>query len=91
MSRLAREISALACRRETWMRDALDDVLHGRPHPWIARRAEIAHLIEQAEPVLTALGPVTDVQVQGDAAGTRLPRGRIARPPAGRREAEAQR
>ena len=69
MSTLAREISALACRRETWMRDALDDVLHGRPHPWIARRAEIAHLIEQAEPVLTALGPVTDVHVQGDAAG----------------------
>ena len=70
MSTLAREINALTRRREAWVRDALDDVLNGRPHPWIARRAEIAGLIQQAEPVLAALGPVTAVEVR--------PRDRVA-------------
>lgn len=69
LAMLGQEIDALTRRREAWVRDALDDVLYGRPHPWIARRAEIARLIEQADPVLAALGPVTHVRVQGDVAG----------------------
>lgn len=65
---LAAELHALGRRREPWVDEALDDVLHDRQQLWIARRAALGQLVEQARPVVSGLGPATDVTVAGDAA-----------------------
>jgi very-short-patch-repair endonuclease len=69
LRKLSMEMHALMQRREQWVREALDDVRNGRSPIWIARRAEMAQLIQHTVPVLAALGSVTDVRVQGDTAG----------------------
>jgi len=69
LRRLSMDMHELMQRREPWVCEALDDVRTGRSPIWGARRAEMGQLIERAIPVLAALGPVTEVRVQGDTTG----------------------
>ena len=66
---LVAEIRALAERPERWMSVAMGDVLDGRPQVWATRRDEVGAILERAKLVLNALGPVTDVKVDGSVAG----------------------
>jgi hypothetical protein len=70
---LEKESHALRLRREQWVAEALDDVLHDRHQLWESRRTALAQLVEQARPVVAELGPVTDVRVSGDAASLVAP------------------
>ncbi|KOV87261.1 hypothetical protein ADL03_07310 [Nocardia sp. NRRL S-836] len=59
----AREAEDLSRRRETWMNDALAEVLSGRANLWRSRGHQIAQLIERVRPLVDRLGPLTDVRV----------------------------
>ena len=62
---LRAELVALAARRERWVSDALYDVRNGRRTIWDSRRTQMAELMEQSAVPLAAVGPATDVQVDG--------------------------
>lgn len=66
---LRQELHALGQRRETWVRDALLDVLTRRTGTWVARRATLGNLLGEAQEALRLLGPVTDVRASGDLTG----------------------
>ncbi|MEU8631949.1 AAA domain-containing protein [Amycolatopsis sp. NPDC048633] len=59
----ARGAEELSRRREAWINDSLADVLAGRANHWRSRADQIVQLIGYAGPLVTRLGPLTDVQV----------------------------
>lgn len=65
MKALAEEAGALQTRRETWMGEAVFDVRAGRGGPWQARATDINGLIQQARPLVEAIGLLTQVTVTG--------------------------
>jgi very-short-patch-repair endonuclease len=64
---LADEADDLARRRETWMNDALADVRSGRGRAWHGRAQQLGALTVQAEQLVVRLGPLTTVEVDGNA------------------------
>ncbi|MGH3880649.1 MAG: AAA domain-containing protein, partial [Actinophytocola sp.] len=64
---LADEADDLARRRETWMNDALADIRSGRGRAWHGRAQQIGTLVAQANQLAANLGPLTTVQVDGNA------------------------
>ncbi len=64
---LATHLHGLLRRREPWVREALDDVCHDRHQVWVSRRDTVANLVDQAGPLVAALGPAADIHVDGDA------------------------
>lgn len=63
LHQLAGEADELAARREPWIREAVSDVLSARAAVWQARAAQIADLVRRAGPLISRLGPMTDVWV----------------------------
>jgi hypothetical protein len=68
LSELADEADDLARRRESWMREALADVLVGRTRLWQGRAKQIETLTGQADALVARLGPLTTVEVTGNPA-----------------------
>ncbi|MDQ3788745.1 MAG: AAA family ATPase, partial [Actinomycetota bacterium] len=66
LSELADEADDLARRRETWMREALADVLTGRGRLWHARAQQIEQLTQPAGELVSQLGPLTEVTADGN-------------------------
>jgi very-short-patch-repair endonuclease len=64
---LADEADDLAKRRETWMNDALGDIRSGRGRAWHGRAQQIGTLVAQATRLAADLGPLTTVEVDGNA------------------------
>ncbi len=64
---LADEADDLARRRETWMNDALADIRSGRGRAWHGRAQQIGALVGQAGRLVADLGPLTTVEVDGNA------------------------
>jgi very-short-patch-repair endonuclease len=65
---LADEADDLARRRETWMNDALGDIRSGRGRAWHGRARQIGVLVSQANDLSARIGPLTTVEVDGNAA-----------------------
>jgi hypothetical protein len=66
LSELADEADDLARRRETWLAEALADVRTGRARLWQSRAQQIGQLVERAEALVGQLGPLTEVEVDGN-------------------------
>ena len=64
---LADEADDLARRREEWMNDALADIRSGRGRAWHGRAQQITTLVAQADTLVARLGPLTTVEVDGQA------------------------
>lgn len=60
-SSLAKALDDLESRSEGWVADAVRDVRTGRRQSWQARADQVASLVEQAQPFVVALGPLTTV------------------------------
>ena len=84
---LADEADDLARRRETWMNDALADVRSGRGRAWHGRAQQLGALTGQAEQLAGRLGPLTTVEVDGNATALVPAAQELLRAP-GRRRAE---
>jgi very-short-patch-repair endonuclease len=66
---LTDEADSLAGRHEAWMNDALSDVRCGRGRIWHARAEQVSTLIDAVTPLVSRLGPLTEVEVgNGDVA-----------------------
>jgi very-short-patch-repair endonuclease len=70
---LAEDVRSLQNRPEPWVREALGDLAQSRGSVWSGRYAEITALTEQVRQAVTALGPATEVRVQGDDIGLLVP------------------
>ncbi|RTL67041.1 MAG: hypothetical protein EKK42_16670 [Pseudonocardiaceae bacterium] len=70
---LADDVQRLSSRPEAWVREALNDIAHGRATVWSSRHAELTRLTELAGRTIAELGPATDVRVQGDDIGLMVP------------------
>ncbi|MEU8242254.1 AAA domain-containing protein [Actinoplanes missouriensis] len=64
LHRLADTADELARRRETWMSEALTDVVSGRGQIWQRRAQQIQELADQAHPLVGFLG-VAEIAVTG--------------------------
>nr|WP_246401650.1 AAA domain-containing protein [Jiangella mangrovi] len=67
MRALANEALVLEQRREAWMNDALYDIRASRGALWRARADQVGTLINQALPMIEALGPLTEVDLADSA------------------------
>jgi very-short-patch-repair endonuclease len=73
MSGLAGAASDLAVRKESWIPNALDDVLQGRSEIWVRRHDELRRGLDGLKPTIDHLGPNPRVHVEGTTTADLVP------------------
>ncbi|MER7437685.1 AAA domain-containing protein [Pseudonocardia alni] len=70
---LLRDTRELLGGHEAWIAEAATDLTRGRGSVWEGRHSELGRLIDQADRLVSDLGPATTVTVQGDDIGLLVP------------------